>query len=239
MACTKTIQNTINWAAAFLVQRPQTGVGQTNPNEPALTTANYIMSTVLAAPFKWEWNRATKTFVTVAGTTDYPVAVSDFGYLEKATIFNSNSNPKTMELEIHKILAADDKQNPPRRLAILLDDNAGNITFRLFPNPDAIYTVTLTYQKAPVLASGLNTTWAPIPDKLDFLYERGYLAQMQMMYNQQLGLSNLEIFFRQLVGAAEGLTEAEKDIFLSDALRPIRQRQSELLATQQGRQSRQ
>jgi hypothetical protein len=122
---------------------------------------------------------------------------------------------------------------------VLTDDGAGNITFRLFPVPDQVYTVDLDYQKAPILATTLgSTTWAPIPDKLGFLYERGMLALSQMTYNQQLGLSNLEIFFRQLVAAAAGLSEMERAIFLEDQLRPIRMRQSELTNAAQGKAAR-
>ena len=242
MANTITIQQTLNWLTAFLVQRPTTGVGS-NANEPALTSANYIMQTILAPPFRWEWNRVTTTasITTVAGQSDYPVALSDYGWLEKATLVDATpagNTPPNFELEVYEILAKDGKQNPPRKIAVLLDDNAGNITFRLFPVPDKVYTVDLQYQKAPVFAVGLNTSWAPIPDKMAFLYERGMQAQMQMMYNQQLGLSNLEIFFRQLVGAAEGLTEMEKAIFLEDSLRPIRTRQAELGNIAQAKQAR-
>ena len=242
MAVTNTIQNTLNWLTAFLVQRPTTGVGQ-NANEPALTSANYIMQTILAPPFRWEWNRknTTGSITTVAGTSDYPVALTDYGWLEKATLVDASpagNTPPNFELEVYEILAKDGKQNPPRKIAVLLDDNSGNITFRLFPVPDKVYTVDLQYQKAPVFAVGLNTSWAPIPDKMAFLYERGMQAQMQMMYNQQLGLSNLEVFFRQLVGAAEGLTEMEKAIFLEDSLRPIRTRQAELGNIAQAKQAR-
>lgn len=239
MATTITISQTLNWCYAYVVGRPTQGVGGFS-NEPGLTNANYIMASVLTAPFKWEWNRNSTTFTTTAGTTDYQEAISDFGYLEKATVYNASNTPTTAELEVYKVIAQDTEQSSPRRIAILLDDNNGNITFRLFPCPDDTYTVTLTYQKAPITATTLGvTTWAPIPDKLAFIYEQGMRAQLTLMYNQQAGLAHLEVFFRQLVGACEGLTEAEKDIYLTDALRPIRQRQAELMATQQGRQARQ
>ena len=75
------------------MQRPTTGVGQ-NANEPALTSANYIMQTILAPPFRWEWNRVTTTasITTVAGQSDYPVALSDYGWLEKATLVDGGLN---------------------------------------------------------------------------------------------------------------------------------------------------
>ena len=202
------------------------------------------MQTILAPPFRWEWNRValTSAITTVAGTSDYLVNLPNFGWLEKAVLVNPSpvgTQPPNTELDVYEILGKEGKQNRPIHIAVLLDDNNGNITFRLFPVPDQAYTVDLDYQKSPILAANLSALWAPIPDKLGFLYERAMLAQMQMMYNQQLGMSNLEIFFRQLVGAAEGLSEMEKAIFLEDQLRVVRQRQAEIQAVQQSRAARQ
>ncbi len=242
MATTLHISDTLAWTYAFLVGRPTSGVGGF-ANEPALTSANYTMQSILAPPFKWEWNRK-KVFpaiTTVAGTSDYVVALSDYGWLEKATLTNPNpigNEPPKHELEIYEILAVDGQQNRPTSIAVLLDDNAGNITFRLFPVPDGVYTVGLDYQKAPILATDLSATWAPIPDKLAFLYERGLLAQMQGMYNVQLYLAGMEMFFRQLVGAAEGLDEMQKAIFLEDSLRNLKTKAAELTVIQQGKQAR-
>jgi hypothetical protein len=198
----------------------------------------------LSAPFIWEWNRvsAATAITTVAGQSDYPISLPNFGFLEKATLVNPTApanTPPNFELEVFGILSKEGKQNRPQKIAVLLDNNAGTITFRLFPVPDQVYTVDLLYQNAPIQITTLgSTTWAPIPDKLAFLYERGFLSQMQMMYNQQLALSNQEVFFRQLVATAEGLSETDKAIFLEDALRPIKTRQAELLGVQQGKQAR-
>jgi len=242
MATTNTIQNTLNWLTAFIVQRPTTGVGG-NASEPALTSANYIMQSILSAPFRWEWNRLflPAAITTVAGTTDYPVSIPTFGYLEKATLVNAtpigNAAPN-YELEVYKVIATDGKQNRPNRIAVLLDDNAGNITFRLFPVPDQAYTINMDIQKAAVTATSLGNLWAPIPDKMAFLYEQGLKATLQGMYNAQLYMSGMELFFRQLVGASTGLSEAEKDIFLADAIRYTKMRSAETIETQQGRQVR-
>jgi hypothetical protein len=246
MASTITIQGTINWILAYIVQRPFTGVAGIT-NEPGLTSANYLMQSILQPPFRWEWNRKKliPAFTCVAGQSDYPVAMADFGWLEKAIITdpsppaNSPTGPN-YELELSEILGTEGTENRPQKLAVLLDDGAGNITFRVFPVPDKAYPIELDYQKAPILATTLGaTTWAPIPDKLAFLYERGMMAQAQMMYNQQLGLSNMELFIRQLVAAVSGLSEMEKAIFLEDQLRPIRMKQNELQAAATGKAARQ
>ena len=112
-----------------------------------------FMATVLAPPFAWQWNRNTKTFATVAGTTDYTVAMSDFGWLEKAQINNATLNPTDYELTIYPLLSSSGSQARPDKITVFSDDNAGNYIFRLMSVPDLVYTVTLTYQKAPIQAT--------------------------------------------------------------------------------------
>lgn len=243
MSTTIKISDTLNWVYAFVQGRPTQGVGGT-AGEPGLTSANLIMGVILNAPFAWEWNRAETTFTTTAGTSDYQESLASFGYLEKAesTTGQTAPNPTVRELEISRVLAQDSQSNPPQRISILLDDNNGNITFRLFPTPDDTYTVTLTYQKAPItLAAGTNlstATWSPIPDKLAFIYETGLLAQIQGIYNVQLYFNGMEMFYRHLVGAAEGLTETEKALFLGDRLRELKTQQSAMESGSIGRRAR-
>jgi hypothetical protein len=306
-ACTNTIQGTINWAAAFILNRPPINVAG-NVFQPALTSANLILSTILSPPFAWQWNRNTNSFVTVAGQSDYTVALNTFGWLEKATIDGSAltppMNPPIQEIQIKTLLTSSGKQNRPTWISVVNDDDAGNITFRLMPIPDQIYTVELTYQNAaPVITSlysasvgsitsiapvgdGLTTiynatggisgytdlvgtyvwvtgatstannglflviastatsmtlqnpngvaqsgsggiiqsatTWSPLPDKYNFLYERAMLAFLHAMYDSATYLQEMELFLRQLVGVSEGLDDTAKAIFLADRLDLIR-----------------
>ena len=255
-ACTVTIQGSINWCLAFVFQRLLTGVAGVT-GEPAITSANVIMGMILGPPFKWEWNRssALSAITTKAGQSDYSVSLPTFGYLEKATLVNpaapgplaaqtgSWPNPPNFELEVYKVLAKDGQWSRPLKIATLLDDDAGNITFRLFPVPDKVYTVDLIYQNAPNFipqnANLATTTWAPIPDKMSYLYQRGLLAQFQGIYNSQLYLAGMSLFIRQLVAATEGLSEAEKAIYLEDSLRAIQTQAAETLGIQQGKAARQ
>jgi hypothetical protein len=238
MASTIQIRQTEDWCSAFIVQRPSNLVNGVR-YEPTLTAANKVLQTILSAPFRWAWNRKEINFaVTNALGTDYLQAVSDWGWMEKATRLQATATPPVVELEVYQVLAAETKANPPLRIAPVLDDNAGNITFRLGSKPDQNYQVYVTYQKAPILATVPTATWAPIPDRYAFLYEIGLLAHLQQMYAPQLYMMNMEMFFRQLVGAAEGLTESEKAIFLEDKLREIRTQQASTLGTQQGKQGR-
>lgn len=238
MPTTVSLQNTANWVAAFIQQRPQVGVGGI-ANEPFLTSANKVGQTILAPPFKWSWNRVENaSIVTTPGITDYTVQLSYWGYLEKAT---NSFQGQVYEIQVSQVLAMDNtttSQARPQQIAPILDDNAGNITFRLMPAPDQNYNITLTMQKAWQQASNLSALWSPIPDRYGFLYNQGMLAHMCGMYSSQLYIANMEIFFRQLVGAAEGLTETEKAIFLEDQLRILRTGQNSGIGVQQGKQAR-
>jgi hypothetical protein len=239
MATTILLSNTRDWVLAFIVQRLINGVGGV-ANEPFLTGANKIMQTILAPPFKWSWNRReNSSIVCTPGVTDYTISgMNDWGWLEKAKGFLSTNTPPAFEIEVYQVLTQEFTPNRPQQVAPILDDNAGNITFRLMPPPDQAYTITLTYQKAAILATALTGTWAPIPDRYAFLYEQAMMGLMQGMYNAHLYAANMEMFFRQLVGAAEGLTDTEKSIFLEDQLRILRMGQSSQIAVTQGKQTR-
>lgn len=237
MATTIKISDTLNWIAGLIVQRPTTGVGGV-AGEPGLTSANKVMATILGPPFRWQWNRTEVSVITTGpGVPDYTKNLPTFGWLEKAWWTNAGMNPTVKELEVFQTLGQEAKQNPPQKIAPILDDNAGNITFRLFPPPDqpqsSNYQVTLQFQKAPVLAASVSGLWSPIPDKLSYLYETGLLAHMQAIYSPQLYAMNIELFYRQLVGAAQGLSETEKNIFLEDKLRELRMQTTELAGAQQ------
>jgi len=306
------IQGTINWCRAFILNRPTLNIAGTF-QEPVLTLANLIMSTILAPPFAWQWNRAFTSFSATVGQSDYTTEIDNFGWLEKATVSLSSMVPSVVEIEIVTSVAANaidtTEQERPFKICPIEDDNNGNITFRLFPTPDQAYTVTLTYQKAPIPVTSLYgasvgsitsiaaasggstvytfsggvtnfaalvgtylfvsnttvpsgslvspndglyyctasssttltlqnpngvaqagaagtvspaTTWAPIPDKFNLLYNRGMLAHLRNMYDNATYLAELQLFFRQLVGCAEGLSETAKAIFLEDVLNQLR-----------------
>jgi hypothetical protein len=83
MAATKTLQDSINWMKPFLNwANLAIGTGL----EPAFTSANQALQTIVGPPFVWPWNRSYATFLTTVGTQDYNAAISDFGFLEAASI---------------------------------------------------------------------------------------------------------------------------------------------------------
>lgn len=83
MAATITVLNTIAWAQPF-VNWANLSVGVNS--EPAMSSANLALQTIVGPPFVWPWNRATSTIITAQGVQDYNSALSQFGFLETASI---------------------------------------------------------------------------------------------------------------------------------------------------------
>jgi hypothetical protein len=238
MPSTVTLQNSINWALPYLKYQPLT-IG--TANEPAITNANTILQTILGPPFVWRWNRGSDSSTsTVAGTQDYPVALATFGYLEKATV--TDVNGIVTELEYKTVLSADTtgalNRARPNYLSAQSDDNAGNVTFRLMPVPDAVYVLTLVFQKQPILFTALGGFWAPIPDYMQYIYNRGFLAMALESADDPRFQVEHQRFLATLIAASEGLSETEKNIFLGNAINTSTQGQSAQLRTQQATQAR-
>src|SRR5208282_3221321 len=83
MAATKTVTDSINWVKPFLNWANLTiGVNE----EPAFTSACLTLQTIVGPPFVWSWNRNNTFFLTNVGQQDYSVALSNFGFLEAASI---------------------------------------------------------------------------------------------------------------------------------------------------------
>lgn len=63
-----TISKTMAWAAKLNFGR---NAAPTGTSEPALTSANTVLQTILSPPFAWRWNRQVTGFVTTPGQQDY------------------------------------------------------------------------------------------------------------------------------------------------------------------------
>ncbi len=172
---------------------------------------------ILGPPFCWRWNRGylSAPITLVQGTQDYQVAISDFGFIEKAYVTVAGV-PKEFE-EIVDVLPAEGVQGrPDRAIAAQLDDNGGNITFRITPVPDASgpYTAQVIYQKKAALMTALTGTWAPIPDENMYLYDYGFLG-LALAFNKDPRSQIYDArFIAHMLGHQGGLSEMQKNIFL-------------------------
>jgi hypothetical protein len=232
-----TLQNTVDWSLGFLGYSTPT-VGPAN--EPAISSANMVQQVMTSPPFRWAWNRSSLTFVTVIGTQDYTVSVSDFGYAEKATF--QFASGKIMELEILNStpLGESSDQQQPMKLAVQLNTVGTSVKFRFLGVPNAIYTVIVWYQKFPPTLTALTGgggTWLP-PDYMKYIYNRGFLAYCLEGMGSPTSQQEKVSFAAALLATAEGLTDTEKNIFLAQYLVNPRTMESLQLKTQQGVQAR-
>ena len=79
MAATVTLLDTIQWCQPYL-NWANLSIGAAG--EPAISSANLVLQTIVGPPFRWPWNRATATFQTVQGVQDYTLNIAQFGYME-------------------------------------------------------------------------------------------------------------------------------------------------------------
>src|ERR1039458_4403550 len=94
MASTFTVDNSIAWAAYFVGNR---GLAL-SPTEPAMTSANIVCQVMLSPPFKWRWNRNSKTFAFTSGDTS--VSIPDYGFIEKAFVVATTGATANKPFEI-------------------------------------------------------------------------------------------------------------------------------------------
>lgn len=139
--------------------------------------------------------------------------------------------------EMRNILGTGNELGSPARIAPQIDDNAGNITFRLQPTPDRLYNIETIFQKRiPQLMNALTSTWAPIPDHYSYIYQPGFLALMMAYWSDPRWEQYNRKFVATLLGAAEGLDEDQKNIFQAAWLSSVTEMQVSGIKAQQGRQ---
>jgi hypothetical protein len=244
---TKLIQ-VVEWARPFISNLfvfVDSAIGSTL--EPALTNANLVLGTMLGPPFVWEWNRTTANFTmnpSQSVPTDYPVAIANFGFNESGRIAVPTGAPADAgtiyQLQPNKLIEVNStsQKGRPNIFCVYLDDQAGNITFRVGPvAPDLAYVATVTFQKAPVFLTSSKTV-IEIPDKLMHVFKWGFLA-MAFLYDQDSRFAGLnQKFISTLLGAQSGLDDAQRNIFLTNWYSQIYDMQAMGLKIQQGHQAR-
>jgi hypothetical protein len=226
VASTITVQQTATWSLSFLEQQPLL----INGMEPALSSANLILQTMLGPPFVWPWNRAVLTFST--GAQDYVYSnLNNFGFLEGGTVTAVSGGNKAWEISVKQLLNYDSGPARPGYCSPFIDDGNGNITFRLHPAPDQAYNVALPYQRKPPVMMSMASTWSPVPDELGYVYQWGFLAMMSLIGADARFNEYNAKFISSLLGNQGGLTEMERNIFLTNWTRVMSQLQGTQLET--------
>ena len=228
MASTIQLARTIARSSQYARLEPLTFASNT-ANDPAFSNADWVKQTMLAPPFAWRWNRTSKgtptvpAFTTVNGQSDYVVALPTFGWLEKGTAYDPANGLVAYELKVDLLKAAETLSNQPTTISAQGDDGNGNITFRIFPSPDTVYNICLEFQNAASLFTATTQTWAPIPDYISYVFNEGFDAKTFDYLGDPRFQTSMQLFYQSLTATSEGLTETQKNLWLSDRLNTIRQ----------------
>jgi hypothetical protein len=210
----KALSASITWAQQFNFNR---NLALGSGSEPAVSSANIIKQTILGPPFSWPWNRDVITFTCTGSTQDYAETVADFGFVEQAAVQDINSvNTKWTELTNKICLPVASETALPEYIAAQTDSGTGTITFRLQPVPDAAYPVSVTVQKACVDFTAIGDDWGPIPNRYSYIYNWGFLALMYLYADDPRFQITNQKFVANLLGAAQGLTQTQVNIFLAN-----------------------
>lgn len=234
MGSTYSLDRTIRYVRRFAARAPLTFTGT---NDPALLMADWVRNMILGPPFAWRWNRATTSTTCVIGQQDYKVNLPDFGWIEQAVITDTVGG-NSYQLEIGLNFTKEIVTNQSTHIAPWLDDNNGNITFRLQPPPDKTYTLDITYQKASPKFASLNEVWNPIPDYFADLIQTGFLAKAYELVGDDRYPSTMQLFVRSLVATNGGLTQSQVNIFLAEQLNSSITQQAGMQESQAAVQSR-
>jgi hypothetical protein len=180
----------------------------------------------------------TNQVIASASPTQFTVAIVNSNVGSAADTGTALSG-KVSEVSFERnILGSGNESGAPAYIAPQVDDNAGNITFRVLPVPDQVYQVNVIYQKKqPALFSTLAGTWAPIPDHYSFVYQWGFLTLILAYFNDPRWMPTSQKFVAALLGIAEGLKDEERNIFQAAWLSMVAEQQATGIKVQQGRQS--
>jgi hypothetical protein len=222
------LQQSIAWAKSFLKYRPL-DAGQNG--EPALSSANTILQTILSPPFSWRWNRSVVKFTTEANQPDYAISCPNLGFIELATVDG-------FEMAVEDTLAAATETDRPRFISTVLDNGSGEVTFRLTPCPDDAYPVVVTAQNAAPLMTSTLSTWGPIPDSMIFVPHWGFLSMMAIYCDDPRAPMFAGKFVSTLLSVSEGLKEEDKALFAEQWLSMSAQAQVIGQRTSQGAEAR-
>src|SRR6267154_2469075 len=93
-----------------------------------------------------------------ANATTFTVNINNINVATGADTGTAVVGTTTEISENSTILGSGSELGSPSKIAAQIDDNAGNITFRLLPIPDRVYTVEVIFQKRiPALMANLSS----------------------------------------------------------------------------------
>lgn len=230
------LSDTINFITPFCrYQAANIGVS----NQPIVGIASIVRNIILAAPFQWRFNRATNSAITtVAGTQDYTQTITDLGFLEKGTLLDSQGKIwEIKDVQNNLPLGASTTQARPSAIAVESDNGSNSYVFRLSAVPEAIYTVNLIYQKAPVAFSATTDPWSPIPDSFADIYNNICLGYYMDSAQDSRAPQYIARGVAGLLARSVGLSQMDKALFAQSYMNFSAAEMLNQLKTQQGQQA--
>jgi hypothetical protein len=237
-----TLAQSIAWAQSMITTyiplTAQTG------SEPAMTIANIVVNFIQNPPFTWPTNRVEDTsLTTVAGTQDYTLSITNFGFLEKVTLTNSSKSFEVKRIYNSSMLGISTEQNArPEACCVKLVTPGTSIGLRFLSAPDLVYTGTTTYQKAPVLFTSTTQDWftqCNVPIYYMDIFNNLFLGEaFQVNGDDAAAAMYRRRGMAALLSKAEGLTEMQKSMIFAQAMFSDLQALAAQIRTQQAQQAR-
>lgn len=231
MSVTLTLTNSASFVRPYLKNQPIWVNGQ----EPGLMAGNLVLQIMLAPPLRWRFNRRQFSFTCSSAipTTDYPVGLADFGFMETQWVTDPATGISTaMNGAIS--LGVDAARSRPTQIAAQYDDGMGTITFRVKNTPDKAYTVYGDYQRKPFLLMSFASYWDVVPDDFAHVYNLGYLAFLSLLVNDSRFPVFERWFLSRILSLQDGLDDQARDIFLQNWMNASRSVQRSQAMTQMG-----
>jgi hypothetical protein len=236
-----TLLQSVNFAQPFIEYAPLTAGAS---NEPAISIGSMVRNTLLNPPFTWGWNRAEDSSTsTVAGTQDYTINLTDFAYLEKVALTDVTGN--VFELKdvyntnaLAKGTATAGARQRPNSVSVKSVSFSTSVSIRFMGVPDAVYVITLIYQKLSLPFTATSGTWSPIPDSFIDVFNNLFLAEAMESVDDARGSVYRQRGVAALLAKAEGLTDMQRSAFIQQYQALNSQMTAAQLRTQQGSQAR-
>jgi hypothetical protein len=230
------LSDTINYISPFCrYMNPAIGAS----SMPILGIANLVRNIILAAPMIWPWNRNTTDVITTAvGTQDYSTTLSDFSFLEKASLLDPDETkiyqiPSVMN---NDALAKATVTARPNAIAVQSWGTAAQ-TFRFSAVPNKIYPVNLVYQMLPVNFASTSSPWAPIPDSMSDVYNNLVMGYYMDSCQDGRAAQYIGRGIAGLLARQSGLSQMDKAIFAAGYMNLASAEMIQQLKTQQSVQA--
>jgi len=106
----------------------------------------------------------------------------------------------------------------PQSVAAQTIDENDEVLLRFNARPDQAYVGRGCYQQAAGVITSMASLWKPIPDHLSYIYDWGYMSFLALLVRDPRAGIYAQRFAAHLLGAQDGLTATQRNIFLANFL---------------------